>query len=85
MFEKALPMGKLTICPQNDETQTEIQPMVLSVKDLQTALGLSRKTVYDLVKTPGFPSFHVGGRILINKAALQRWMDEQTGNDQAAA
>ena len=82
MFEKALPIKRISIDTQYDESGSGIQPMVLTVTELQKVLCLSRKTVYDLVNQPGFPSFRVGSRILINRAALQRWLDKQTEQKQ---
>ncbi len=38
-------------------------PLMLSVPDLTEALGISRAGAYELVKSEGFPSLHIGNRI----------------------
>lgn len=53
-------------------------PDVLTVKDLQNILHLSRSGAYGLVNTPNFPTLHVGKRKLVTKSALIRWMEENT-------
>ena len=40
-------------------------------------LRISRPNAYELVKQPGFPAFRLGKRLVINRAALQRWLDVQ--------
>ncbi|MFG6352592.1 MAG: helix-turn-helix domain-containing protein [Oscillospiraceae bacterium] len=41
-------------------------------------LGISRPTLYRLIGRTDFPSFRVGGRVLISVAGLQDWIDRQT-------
>ncbi len=40
-------------------------------------LGISRPTLYQLIGRTDFPSFRVGGRVLISVAGLQAWVDQQ--------
>ena len=40
-------------------------------------LGVSRPTVYALIKQPGFPVFQVGGRKLISVDGLRNWVRNQ--------
>ena len=53
-------------------------PLMLSVPDLTEALGISRAGAYELVKQEGFPSLHLGNRILIPKEELIAWIRENT-------
>ena len=53
-------------------------PLMLSVPDLTKALGISRAGAYDLVKSEGFPSLHIGSRILIPKEELIVWIKRNT-------
>ena len=53
-------------------------PMMLSVPDLSAALGISRAGAYELVKSEGFPSLHIGSRILIPKEELIAWIKRST-------
>ena len=47
------------------------------------ALGVSRTTAYELVNREGFPSAHLGQRIVVPVDALKRWL-ERGGTDAAS-
>ena len=51
-------------------------PIMLSVPQLASALGISRSGAYTLVRTEGFPSLKIGSRIVIPKDKLQNWINE---------
>ena len=51
--------------------------LTLTVPQMAKALNISRNTAYELVKQPGFPCFHVGKRILVNRDLLQDWLNDQ--------
>ena len=51
--------------------------LTLTVEQMAKAMNISRNTAYELVKQPGFPCFHVGKRILVNREMLQSWLDDQ--------
>ena len=53
-------------------------PLMLSVPDLTEALGISRAGAYELVKSEGFPTLHIGNRILIPKGELVAWIRRNT-------
>ena len=53
-------------------------PLMLSVPDLTEALGISRAGAYELVKSEGFPTLHIGNRILIPKDELIAWIKRST-------
>ncbi len=40
-------------------------------------LGISRPTLYQLIGRTDFPSFRVGGRVLVSVSGLQAWVDQQ--------
>lgn len=73
---------------QEQESSTKAAPAVLrmtmTVDEMAAELHISRPTAYDLVKQEHFPAFHIGQRILVNRAGLQRWIDDQCGYDRAA-
>lgn len=50
--------------------------MSLTVDEMAKELNMSKTTAYDLVKQEGFPAFHIGRKVLVNRKGLQRWMDE---------
>ena len=53
-------------------------PLMLSVPDLTEALGISRAGAYELVKNEGFPTLHIGNRILVPKEELIAWIKRST-------
>ncbi len=58
--------------------------MTMTVDEMAAELNISRPTAYELVKQEHFPAFHIGQRILVKRAGLQRWIDEQCNCDRAA-
>lgn len=54
-------------------------PIMLSVTETATVLGISRTSAYELVKGNNFPSIKVGSRIVIPKGELQKWIQKQLG------
>ena len=53
-------------------------PLMLSVPEMATALGISRAGAYELARAEGFPALRIGTRIVIPKDKLQEWVDKQT-------
>ena len=53
-------------------------PLMLSVPDLVDVLGISRAGAYELVKSEGFPSLHIGNRVLVPKEELIAWIKANT-------
>ena len=53
-------------------------PLMLSVLDLVDVLGISRAGAYELVKSEGFPSLHIGNRVLVPKEELIAWIKANT-------
>lgn len=47
-----------------------------TVKDLQEILGVSRPSVYDLLKNNEFRWILVGGKYRISKKSFDAWLDE---------
>ena len=56
-------------------------PNVLSAKEVQTYLGISRTTVYRLFHDENFPAFHIGNRLLVQRSDLLHWLDGQKVNN----
>lgn len=54
---------------------------MLTVKDLQTELGIGRDSAYALVHNKSFPSIKIGGRYLVEKEALQHWLIVNRGRE----
>lgn len=52
--------------------------MTLTVKELAEELNISRNTAYQLADQKDFPSFRIGRRLLINRAMLQEWLNQNS-------
>lgn len=52
--------------------------LCLSVPEIAVLLGVSRPTAYELANRADFPAIHIGKRILVPRAALERWLLEQS-------
>lgn len=59
--------------------------LVYSVTEAAAALGVSRRTMYELIRREDFPTLKVGGRRLISKALLVDWIRAQAGGQKEAA
>ena len=55
-------------------------PLMLSVPEMASVLGISRAGAYELVKEKGFPSLTIGSRIIIPRDKLIAWIDEKSSN-----
>ena len=51
-------------------------PLMLSVPDVASVLGISRAGAYELAHTAGFPSLTIGSRIVIPKDKFIDWINE---------
>lgn len=52
--------------------------LAYSLTETAQVLGLSRPTVYTLIKQPGFPVFQIGSRKLVSVEGLRDWIRSQT-------
>lgn len=57
--------------------EINLLPVTVTVQDAAKLLGVSRPTVYQLMKTKGFPAFRVGNRTLIDYELLKEWSKKQ--------
>ena len=55
------------------------EKLTLTVTEAAEALGISRPTVYRLIKSADFPLLSIGSRRLVPKKALEAWVEAQTG------
>ena len=58
--------------------------LVYNVSEAAEALGISRRSMYELLHKEGFPTLKVGGRRLISKELLAEWVRQQAGGENAA-
>ena len=52
--------------------------LTYSPSEAAEVLGVSRPTIYTLIKRDGFPSFKCGTRTLISVEGLREWVKAQT-------
>lgn len=62
---------------QSESEGRSFPTMALTVEEMADELRISRPNAYDLVKQEGFPAFRIGTRIIVNRRALQEWLDRQ--------
>lgn len=55
-----------------------MEKLTMSVEELREQLGIGRNQAYQLARSEGFPSVHVGNRILIPLKEFQEWLTEQS-------
>lgn len=64
-----------------NKTYTHIDqlPLTLDANDIARTLGISRANAYNLFHTEGFPTLHIGKRMMCSKDRFTEWMDRQSG------
>lgn len=50
-------------------------PLFLSCPDIMRLLGLSRATVYSLLKAKNFPTITAGSHLIVRKDELFQWIE----------
>ena len=55
-----------------------MEKSTMSVQELSMQMGISLPKAYELTKTPSFPAFRIGTRILIPTEAFHKWLLEST-------
>lgn len=57
----------------------ENERLTYSPTETALVLGVSRPTVYSLMRREGFPCFKIGTRTLVSVEGLREWVRKQTG------
>lgn len=55
-----------------------MEKIALSVPEAAGLLGISKPTMYTLIRRADFPAFKVGGRTLVARVGLEKWVDQQS-------
>ena len=55
------------------------EKLAYSATEAAAALSISRPMLYKLLQSEDIPSFNIGSRRLIPRAALVEWIERQTG------
>lgn len=54
-----------------------LNPLAYSMDEAAQVLGVSKPTLYKYVNRENFPSFKLGGRILVSSDGLREWVQKQ--------
>ena len=54
-------------------------PLFLNAETMAKVLGIAPSSSYELLHEPGFPSLHIGNRIVVPKEKFIQWVEERTG------
>ena len=57
--------------------------LVYNADEAAQVLDISRPLLYQLINKEDFPSFRVGGRVLISVEGLRQWVLRQAGGETA--
>ena len=57
----------------------EATKKILSVKDLQTELNISKERAYVLMHNKAFPSFKIGKQYYVSAKNLDDWLNKTSG------
>lgn len=57
--------------------QIEQLPFTLNAQQVADLLGIAKNSAYTLMHSEGFPTLHIGRRLVVPKEKLLQWMDGQ--------
>jgi excisionase family DNA binding protein len=66
---------RIFIMEQRNELTS--QPMLLTIPQVATKLGLSRAMVYILINREGLPVIRLGRAVRVSTTSLQKWVEER--------
>ena len=61
----------------NDQEMQNL-PFTLNAQQVADVLGIARNSAYALMHSEGFPTIHIGKRLLVPRDKLLQWIDHQT-------
>ena len=61
----------------NDQEMQNL-PFTLNAQQVADVLGIAKNSAYTLMHSEGFPTIHIGKRLLVPKDKLLQWVDMQT-------
>lgn len=53
-------------------------PLILRAEDMANVLGISRSLAYTLLHREGFPTLHLGRRLLAPRDKFIQWINQNT-------
>ena len=73
----------ISIVEQRNDLAT--QPLLLTIPQVATKLGLSRTMVYVLINREGRPVVRFGRAVRVSAPSLQKWVEERERRSMSAA
>lgn len=58
-----------------------LPPLAVSTSEAARLLSVSRPAIYQYIGRDDFPSFKLGGRVLVSVDGLRRWIDKQAAKE----
>ncbi|MBQ6755454.1 MAG: helix-turn-helix domain-containing protein [Oscillospiraceae bacterium] len=52
-------------------------PYMLNANEVADILGIARNSAYNLMRSKGFPTIHIGRRMVVPKDKLIKWIENQ--------
>ncbi len=56
-------------------------PLFLNAELVAKVLGVSPSSGYELMHEDGFPTLHIGSRMVVPKERFIQWVEQNTGGD----
>ena len=60
-----------------ENADIERMPYTLNAQQVAEILGIAKNSAYTLMHSEGFPTRHIGRRLVVPKEKLLQWMDDQ--------
>ena len=54
------------------------EKICITVMEAAKLLSIGRDKMYQLANSEGFPTVHIGTKLIINRHGLQKWIDART-------
>lgn len=61
-------------------TSLEQLPITLNADQVAQVLGISRANAYILMRSKGFPTLHIGKRMVVPKEKLLEWINKSVND-----
>ena len=58
-------------------------PISLTADHIAAALGISRANAYVLLRSEGFPTLHIGKRMVVPKDRLLQWIEDSVSSSRS--
>ena len=65
--------------PKKENSIKNSDPVIYTVADVKKILKCGLKQAYEIANTKGFPAIRLGKKIIIEKKALEEWLNKNRG------